>query len=287
MTTMFGDCFYGKTVLVTGHTGFKGSWLCMWLSKLGAKVVGYSDKVPSLPSHFAELSLGEAVEDHRGDVCDLDKLRRLITETKPDFIFHLAAQAIVRPSYVEPLLTMKTNSIGSATILQAAREIDKFCVVVMVTSDKVYDNVEWNWGYRETDSIGGKDPYSASKGMAELAIKTMLFSYFMGTECQIRIGIGRAGNVIGGGDWAKDRIVPDCMRAWAESKAVEVRGQVPRDHGSTFLSRLVATCDWRKFLHLDQTATVRHIILDQQRTKPYRSRTYRSYANALGQGAMA
>ena len=219
----FESTFFGKTVLVTGHTGFKGSWLTAWLIRLGAKVVGASMNVPSIPSGFEASVIGSLIDDHRIDVRNVNGIYDLVADTKPDYIFHLAAQALVRPSYENPIETMTTNAIGSASILDALRRLNRPVVVLMITSDKAYDNVEWLWGYRETDRIGGKDPYSASKGMAELVIKTYFESYFNNAESNVKIGIARAGNVIGGGDWAVDRIVADCMRSWSTDEVVDIR----------------------------------------------------------------
>ena len=215
--------FKNKVVLITGHTGFKGSWLALLLTHLGAKVVGISNEEVSNPSNFSVSKIANIVKDIRFDIRDSVAVKRLVKEMQPDFLFHLAAQALVRPSYKDPLETMTTNAIGTANILDALKALDKKVVAVMITSDKVYDNVEWEWGYRETDRLGGKDPYSASKGMAELAIRSYVDSFFNKPESKIRLGIARAGNVIGGGDWATDRIVPDCMKAWAMSKSVDVR----------------------------------------------------------------
>ena len=215
--------FRGKTVLITGHTGFKGSWLSMWLVHLGAKVVGVSIDVPSIPSHFSASLIADVIEDHRLDVRDADAIKALVEKVQPDFVFHLAAQALVRPSYESPLETMTTNAIGTANVLDALRILNKKVVAVMITSDKAYDNVEWVWGYRETDRLGGKDPYSASKGMAELAIRSYVESFFNKPDSNVRVGITRAGNVIGGGDWAVNRIVPDCMEAWANGETVDIR----------------------------------------------------------------
>jgi CDP-glucose 4,6-dehydratase len=215
--------FKGKTVVVTGHTGFKGSWLSMWLVNLGAKVVGISIDIPSKPSHFKAANIKTHIDDRRLDVRDTESLRKMIKEIQPDFVFHLAAQALVRPSYESPLDTISTNTLGSASVLDALRVLTKTVVAVMITSDKAYDNVEWVWGYRETDRLGGKDPYSASKGMAELAIRTYIESFFNQPDSNVRVGIARAGNVIGGGDWAVDRIVPDCMQAWSRNKIVDIR----------------------------------------------------------------
>lgn len=217
------NIYKDKVVLITGHTGFKGSWLTIWLESLGAKVVGLSEGIPSSPSNFEACILNEFIDDHRIDIRDPDLVATLIYNIQPDFVFHLAAQALVRPSYLNPLETLNVNAIGTANILEALRKLYKPVVAVMITSDKVYDNVEWIWGYRETDRLGGKDPYSASKGMAELVLKTYYESYFSGPENNVRFAIARAGNVIGGGDWAVDRIVPDCMRAWSKSQIVEVR----------------------------------------------------------------
>jgi len=219
----FRSTYANKQILVTGHTGFKGSWLSVWLTHLGACVTGLSLDIPTSPSHFEVSRIGELVNDQRVDVRDTEQLKRVVDECQPDFVFHLAAQSLVRSSYEDPLATFSINAIGSANILDALRTMNKNVIVVMITSDKVYDNVEWVWGYRETDRLGGKDPYSASKGMAELAIRAFIESYFNSPESNIRVGITRAGNVIGGGDWARDRIVPDCMKAWAQNKAVEIR----------------------------------------------------------------
>jgi CDP-glucose 4,6-dehydratase len=215
--------FQDKNVLITGHTGFKGSWLSLWLKQLGANVTGVSIEVPSKPSHFKAAMLFNQVDDRRLDICNGDALKKLVQEVQPDFVFHLAAQALVRPSYENPIETITTNSIGTANVLDALRVLDKKVVAVMITSDKAYDNVEWVWGYRETDRLGGKDPYSASKGMAELVIRTYVESFFNTPDSNIRVGIARAGNVIGGGDWALDRIVPDCMNAWSKNETVDIR----------------------------------------------------------------
>jgi len=215
--------FKNKTVLITGHTGFKGSWLCAWLNHLGANVVGVSNDTVSTPSNYEVSKISSIINDQRLDIRNADAIKALIEKVQPDFVFHLAAQALVRLSYENPLETMVTNAIGSANVLDALRGLDKKVAVVMITSDKAYDNVEWVWGYRETDRLGGSDPYSASKGMAELAIRSYINSFFNAPDSHIRIGIARAGNVIGGGDWAVDRIVPDCMEAWANGKTVCIR----------------------------------------------------------------
>lgn len=220
---MFGNTYAGKKVLVTGHTGFKGSWLTAWLLKLGAEVVGVSKDITTDPAMFVELDLEKRVRHHVADIRDLIAMKAVIRDERPDFVFHLAAQAIVSISYSDPVETMSSNVIGTMNVLEALRSVDHPCVAVLITSDKCYDNVEWVWGYRETDAMGGKDVYSGSKGAAELVIKSYLHSFFMNSNNPVRIGIGRAGNVIGGGDWAKDRIVVDCMRAWSEGSTVEIR----------------------------------------------------------------
>ena len=220
---MFNNTFKNKTVLITGHTGFKGSWLTLWLSRLGAKIIGLSIDIPTSPSNFKASSISNQIEDHRIDVRNVKEVKKLITDIQPDFVFHLAAQSLVIPSYNNPLETLSINAIGTANILDALRTLEKKVVAVMITSDKAYDNVEWVWGYRETDRLGGKDPYSASKGMAEQVIRSYVESFFNSTDSNVRIGIARAGNVIGGGDWANNRIVPDCMKAWASEKIVDIR----------------------------------------------------------------
>ncbi len=217
------NLFNGKVVLITGHTGFKGSWLSIWLTHLGAKVFGISDGMVSNPSNFSVSEISNVIDDNRLDVRDANAIKKLIRNIQPDFVFHLAAQALVRPSYEAPLDTITINAIGSANVLDALRILNKKVVAIMITSDKAYDNVEWVWGYRETDRLGGKDPYSASKGMAELVIRSYVESFFNSPDSNVRVGITRAGNVIGGGDWAVDRIVPDCMEAWANGKTVDIR----------------------------------------------------------------
>lgn len=214
--------FYGTRVLITGHTGFKGSWLSLWLTQLGARVSGVSHGVPTTPSHFEASGLAGRVQDHRLDIRDGSALKTLVEDIQPDFVFHLAAQALVRRSYANPADTWQTNALGTINVLEALRGLKNPCVAVLITSDKCYDNVEWVWGYRETDALGGPDPYSASKGAAELAIRSYVRSFFP-ADGVVRIGVGRAGNVIGGGDWAEDRIVPDCMRAWSRGDTVPLR----------------------------------------------------------------
>jgi CDP-glucose 4,6-dehydratase len=218
---MFNGVYSGRRVLVTGHTGFKGSWLCEWLLGLGAEVAGYSLYIPSEPSNFEVLKLGERMKDVRGDVRDLDALTRAIADFQPEIVFHLAAQPLVRASYDEPKLTFDTNLGGTVNFLEAVRRAPSVLVGVVITSDKCYENVEWEFGYREHDRLGGKDPYSASKACAEIAFSAYWRSFFSSSEK--RLATTRAGNVIGGGDWARDRIVPDCIRAWSAQREVVIR----------------------------------------------------------------
>jgi CDP-glucose 4,6-dehydratase len=221
--TMLFELFSGRKVLVTGHTGFKGSWLSVWLARLGAKVTGYSDGVPTHPAHFDAAHLDKLVNHVTGDVRDGARVRELVHALAPDFVFHLAAQPLVRLSYEDPLRTLDTNFMGTVNVLEALRGLKSPCTAVMITSDKCYDNVEQVWGYRENDALGGKDPYSASKGAAELAIRTYASSFFSHPGSVVRLAVARAGNVIGGGDWAADRIVPDCVRAWSQGRPVIIR----------------------------------------------------------------
>jgi CDP-glucose 4,6-dehydratase len=215
--------FDGKTVLITGHTGFKGAWLTAWLKALGAKVVGIALDSLTEPSHFSAAKLADDMVDLRIDIRNQLDLEKAIVAVQPDFVFHLAAQALVRCSYENPVETWQTNVLGTLNLLEALRKLDKACAAVIITSDKCYDNVEWVWGYRETDALGGPDPYSASKGAAELAIRSHIKSYFPKLSSRVRIASARAGNVIGGGDWATDRIVPDCVKAWSTGNLVELR----------------------------------------------------------------
>ena len=218
---MFANAYKGRRVFITGHTGFKGSWLAAWLTQLGAVVGGFSDGVPTEPSHYAAVNLGSYLEaDLRGNICDRAELINSVRQFRPDVIFHLAAQALVRKSYEDPVLTFESNALGTLNVLEAVRNCPSVQAVVMITSDKCYRNDEWVWGYRETDHLGGSDPYSASKGCAEIIAHSYFASYFKdGPAC----ATVRAGNVIGGGDWAQDRIVPDCARAWAAGIPAQIR----------------------------------------------------------------
>jgi len=220
---MLNNIYKNKKVLVTGHTGFKGTWLVTWLLKLSANVVGVSKDVPTEPSMFEVLGLQDKISHYQEDIRDLDKMIEIVAHEKPDFLFHLAAQAIVSTSYTNPIETITSNVIGTTNILEALRESNHKCTAVIITSDKAYENVEQVWGYKEDDKMGGKDIYSGSKGAAELIIKSYFYSFFKNKGSNIKLAIGRAGNVIGGGDWAKDRIVVDCMEAWSKGQSVEIR----------------------------------------------------------------
>lgn len=216
------DSFRGKRVLLTGHTGFKGSWLSLWLGRLGAEVYGLALEPPTSPSMFDLCRVADTLDHRIGDIRDYAVVRDRVAEVQPDVVLHLAAQPIVRQSYVEPLETMATNVMGTAHVLEAVRAWGRPCTVVVVSSDKCYDNRGWVWGYRENDAMGGSDPYSASKGATELVTSSWRDSYF-GPESGVRLASARAGNVIGGGDWAADRIVPDCIRAFCDGQAVALR----------------------------------------------------------------
>ncbi len=220
---MLASHYQGKSVLVTGHTGFKGSWLCEWLLLLGAEVHGYSQPPPTKPALFEQLELAGRMKHRIGDVRDAGALRKVIGEIRPDYIFHLAAQPLVRLSYEKPIETYEVNVMGTANLLESLRIADWPCAVVVVTSDKCYENREWIYGYRESDPLGGHDPYSSSKAMAELVTAAYRNSFFKGHP--VKIASARAGNVIGGGDWAADRIVPDCIRALQEKRAIPVRNK--------------------------------------------------------------
>lgn len=220
---MFNSIYKNKKVLVTGHTGFKGSWLTTWLLKMGAEVAGYSIGIPSNPSHFEDLKIQSRIDHNIGDIRNFDHLFEVCQRFKPEFIFHLAAQPLVRYSYKEPLETFEVNMIGTLNVLEVIRKMtDTIKVGIIITSDKCYDNVEWLYGYRENDKLGGDDPYSGSKGAAELIAKSYCKSYF-NNNTGPRVLTVRAGNVIGGGDWAIDRIVPDIVKSWYKKNNVSIR----------------------------------------------------------------
>jgi CDP-glucose 4,6-dehydratase len=221
--SIFKNAYQGKRVLVTGDTGFKGSWLSIWLKLLGAEVIGYSAYLPSNPCLFSVCSIDKHIKHINGDVRNFEALRKVFIQYKPDFIFHLAAQPIVSKAFTDPKLTFETNVLGTVNVLECMRKYVSDAVAVIITSDKCYKNMEWSWGYRESDVLGGKDPYSASKACAELVSFAYHSSFFNRLDKRGRMVTARAGNVIGGGDWATDRLVPDCVRAWSQNKTVYVR----------------------------------------------------------------
>lgn len=211
----------GKRVLVTGHTGFKGSWLSLWLQRLGANVVGYSLAPPTEPSLFTIANIAQGMTSIEGDIRDLAKLQAVMDEHRPEVVLHLAAQPLVRYSYKNPIETYATNVMGTANVLEAIRITGGVRAAVMITTDKCYENNEWVWGYREQDRLGGHDPYSNSKACAELVTAAYRNSYF--SQGSVAIASARAGNVIGGGDWALDRLIPDMVRAFSEGQSVQIR----------------------------------------------------------------
>lgn len=218
---LFGDIYRGRKILVTGDSGFKGSWLCLWLTQLGAKVSGVSLPPDTKPNHCDLLTLD--IPTFRGDISDAAWLRDSVQETEPDVVFHLAAQPLVRRSYRDPHITWQSNVMGTVNLLEACRMQDSVRAVVVITTDKVYRNSEWAWGYRENDPIGGCDPYSASKACCELVIDSYRSSFFSSETGSKLLASARAGNVIGGGDWAEDRLVPDVARATADGRTLEIR----------------------------------------------------------------
>ena len=215
--------FHNKTIIVIGHTGFKGSWLSLWLKILGAKVIGISISVPSGHSHFKAANLKNKIRHIKMDIRDLKLLKQTFKKYQPDYVFHLAAQSLVKKSYSNPIYTWQTNTIGTINVLESLREIKKKCVAVIITSDKSYKNIEIKRGYRENDILGGKDPYSASKASAELAIQSYINSFFPIKKTNVVISVARAGNVIGGGDWSENRLIPDCIKSWSKNKKVLLR----------------------------------------------------------------
>lgn len=220
------DCYRGARVFVTGHTGFKGSWLCEWLLSLGADVRGFALDPPTDPALFDKLGLAGRIGSHDiGDIRDREALARALVAAEPDFVFHLAAQPLVRLSYREPVETFAANVMGTVHLLDACRRLEKPCSVVCVTTDKVYENFETGRPCRETDPFGGYDPYSASKGACEIAISSYRRSFFGDPSSLVWVASARAGNVIGGGDWAEDRLVPDCLRALDRGEPIAVRNK--------------------------------------------------------------
>ena len=218
----FKKIFNSKKVLITGHTGFKGSWLSAWLSLMGAKLIGVSLKEKKIQSHLDYLNFIKMYKDYRFDISDYNKIKNCIVKNKPDFIFHLAAQSLVGRAHEEPLLTWNSNLIGTINVLNSLKFLSNKCSAIIITSDKCYKNLEIKKGYKEDDVLGGSDPYSASKASAEIAIKSY-FDTFLKKKKNIKIISCRAGNVIGGGDWSTNRIVPDCVKAWSSKKTVKIK----------------------------------------------------------------
>ena len=222
---MFNRSFWrNRNVFLTGHTGFKGSWLSLWLEALGAKVTGYALDPPTQPSLFEQAGVTGGVRSICGDIRDFPHLKSSMLECKPEVVIHLAAQSVVRRSYEDPIETYACNVMGTVHLFEALRQIKQPCVVVNVTSDKCYDNKEWAWGYRENDPLGGHDPYSNSKACAELVTSAFRDSFFSTSDSErIIVGSARAGNVVGGGDWTRDQLVPDIMRAFLSSQPCKIR----------------------------------------------------------------
>jgi CDP-glucose 4,6-dehydratase len=215
------EAFAGRRVLVTGHTGFKGAWLTIWLRALGAEVVGIGLPPATTPSLFELARVADGVDSKIADMRNPDGVLGIVDGFKPEFVFHLAAHALVRASYGDPVSTFDTNIMGTVHLLDALRKLGRPCVVVAVTSDKVYRNAEWSFPYRENDELGGRDPYSASKAAAELVVSSFRDSFLH--EAGFAVATARAGNVIGGGDWSPDRLMPDAIRAWGAGRALQVR----------------------------------------------------------------
>ena len=218
----FSNIFNGKKVIVTGHTGFKGSWLSLWLNILGAKVIGISDRVYTNPSHYEAIKDIFSI-DLRGDIKEIKQVHDLIDAQRPDFIFHLAAQSIVKTSHKDPFNTFQTNTLGTVNILESLRKLNPNVIAVLITSDKSYQNIEKIEGYKEEDKLGGRDPYSASKAAADIFIESYSNSFFIDANSKVKVSTARAGNVIGGGDWSNDRIIPDCIKAWSRNKKAIIK----------------------------------------------------------------
>ena len=271
---LFNNIYRGKKVLVTGHTGFKGSWISIWLKELGAEVIGYALDPYTENDNFVLADLKDKIVDIRGDIRDKEKLEEVFNKYKPEIVFHLAAQPLVRLSYDIPVETYEVNVMGTINVMECIRKTDETKVGIMITTDKCYDNKEQIWGYRENEPMGGYDPYSSSKGAAEIAINSWRSSYFNPKEYEKHgkaIASVRAGNVIGGGDWAKDRIIPDCIKALEENKTIEIRSPHsirPWEHvleplsgylllGQKMLEEPTKYCEgWNFGPHLDSIITV-------------------------------
>ena len=267
----FNGVYRGKTIVVTGHAGFKGSWLCEWLLQLDCKVIGYSLGPPTESSHYSLTNLSTRLfRDIRNDIRNHDKLRSVMSEYHPDFVFHLAAQPIVRQSFEEPRETIETNILGTYNVLEAIRCMGKDCIAILITTDKVYENKEWIHSYREVDTLGGYEPYSASKACAEIIISSFFRSFFksdlLGKKTPaVAVASVRAGNVIGGGDWAQYRIVPDCIRSLERNRKVPVRSKTstrPWQHVLEPLSGyLLLASEIYKACHSNNTIDVERLEL--------------------------
>lgn len=226
MNQLFNGIYKGRKVLVTGHTGFKGSWLCLLLNKLGADIYGYSLMPPTQPSLYVEARIEQLITSYTGDVRDLSYLQQVMREVQPEIVIHMAAQPLVRESYKIPVETYAINVMGTVNVLEACRQTASVKAIVNVTTDKCYENREWHWGYRENEAMGGYDPYSNSKGCSELVTSSYRRSYFNPAayaQHGVALGSGRAGNVIGGGDWADDRLIPDFIKAISKGEQVQIR----------------------------------------------------------------
>lgn len=223
---LFDNLFNGKRILITGHTGFKGSWLSIWLQWLGANVIGYALSPPTTPSLFEKADVSNGMTSIIGDIRDLHNLKQVFIEHQPEIVVHMAAQSLVRRSYKKPIETYETNVMGSLNVLESVREVSSVRAVIMVTTDKCYENKEWFWAYRENEPMGGHDPYSSSKGCAELLIssyRNSFFSHDAFDQHNTSIASVRAGNVIGGGDWADDRLIPDIIRSFQNDEVIRIR----------------------------------------------------------------
>jgi len=218
---IYKKLFKNKKIIITGHTGFKGAWLTLSLKLMGADILGISNGYPTSTNHFKDLSIKKKIKHKIFDIRNLKKLKKTFKDYQPDYVFHLAAQAIVSKSFDDPITTFMTNTVGTLNVLEALRNVKK-CRAVIITSDKSYKNLEIKRGYFENDILGGDDPYSGSKGAAELVINSYIKSYFQNGK-NVRIAIARAGNVIGGGDWSLDRIIPDCVKSWYKKKKIIIR----------------------------------------------------------------
>jgi len=256
MSDIYNGFFLNKRVLITGHTGFKGSWLSLWLTKLGASVAGISLDPPTDPSLFDLLDLAHVTRWHRVEIQDSKAVTDIVHVEEPEIVFHLAAQPLVPLSYEQPLLTYSTNVMGTVNILEAAKKQSSIRSIVVVTTDKCYENKEWPWGYRECDELGGYDPYSSSKACAELVVKAYRSSFFnpaeYGRKHRTRLATARAGNVIGGGDWARDRLIPDIFRALFSKQRIVLRNPGAIRPWQHVLDPLSGYLELAKRLYLDE-----------------------------------